>query len=377
MSATGVALTYEKRSSNGPVQASVCDRAQAPRPGSGQAAARRPSWSPGVLRRRRCPASVSAGRDQLYLDVYSGRLGALSPAACGCSWRQRSWHRWLSIKGPSRPVPAPPGWSTCCSCSWSCRACISGCRVWTGPAAAVAFFKRSYGDKARDAGATSSASGPRSLFSGLAPCPSLSLGQRSRLPRGGRGTARAMGGGRGAAATARRGEERPAAAGTASTRRGLEPGGRARRHGFPIGERSHRREGAQVAVAIDRGTGGRPLRSTATFDQGPLVAPNLWRPVARPPHSFIAFAHTGGAGAGQTVAGLVSAGAVVHGVDRLALSWRRFRAWVTRPTLPIAIAPWRRGTRGVGLSRPRWGAHSEHLPGDDGQTAEVAELDGQ
>ena len=53
------------------------------------------------------------------------------------------------------------------------------------------------------------------------------------------------------------------------------------------------------------------------------------------------FAHTGEVLGltGQTVAGLVSAGAVVMVWTGLALSWRRFRAWVTRGSAPGPPCP--------------------------------------
>jgi hypothetical protein len=42
---------------------------------------------------------------------------------------------------------------------------------------------------------------------------------------------------------------------------------------------------------------------------------------------------------GQTIAGLVSAGAVVLGWTGFALAWRRFRAWLARRGHGAARAP--------------------------------------
>ena len=107
-----------------------------------------------------------------------------------------------------------------------------------------------------------------------------------------------------------------------------------------------RREGrAQVAVAIDRGTGGQPqLRSTATFDRrGRLVSTETFgdQSLGRRIRSVMRFAHTGEVLGlpGQTVAGLVSAGAVVMVWTGLALSWRRFGAWVSRASRARAAVP--------------------------------------
>ena len=100
-----------------------------------------------------------------------------------------------------------------------------------------------------------------------------------------------------------------------------------------------------MAVAIDRGTGGQPqLRSTATFDQeGRLVATETFgdQSLGRRIRSVMRFAHTGEVLGltGQTAAGLVSAAAVVMVWTGLALSWRRFRAWVARASRARATTP--------------------------------------
>ena len=165
MSATGVALTYEKQvlewADSGLRSAPRVEGTRRLEPSElVQAAARhRPEMEPtGVTLRSAAdaPASVSAGREQLYLDAYSGQvLGAPSPGGVRLFMAaMRSWHRWLSVEGPSRTTArAVTGWSN----MLFLFLVMSGMylwlpRVWNrASVAAVAFFRRSYGTtKARD-----------------------------------------------------------------------------------------------------------------------------------------------------------------------------------------------------------------------------------
>ena len=92
-----------------------------------------------------------------------------------------------------------------------------------------------------------------------------------------------------------------------------------------------------VVFSIDTSDGGRPqTRSQLTLDRvtGEEIA---WEPFpsqspGRRIRALLRFLHTGEAAgfAGQTVAGLVSAGATVMVWTGLALSWRRFRTWQAR-----------------------------------------------
>jgi uncharacterized iron-regulated membrane protein len=85
-------------------------------------------------------------------------------------------------------------------------------------------------------------------------------------------------------------------------------------------------------VSVDRGNGGQPhLRGTLTFEPSSMAA-SRWegfteQSAGRRLRSILRFAHTGEAGglAGQTMAGLVSAAAVVLVYTGLALTWRRWR----------------------------------------------------
>lgn len=90
--------------------------------------------------------------------------------------------------------------------------------------------------------------------------------------------------------------------------------------------------GKDVAVSIDRGTGGQPqLRATLTLDPA-TAAERDWLPFdaqspGRRARSFLRFAHTGeyfGLG-GQTVAGLVTLATVLLVWTGIALAWRRMR----------------------------------------------------
>jgi len=92
-----------------------------------------------------------------------------------------------------------------------------------------------------------------------------------------------------------------------------------------------------VTVAVDRGSGRQPhLQSTLTLDRKTgkvLKTANFsdQTPGAQA-RRLLRFAHTGEVGGvvGQTLAGLVSAGAVVLAYTGIALAWRRFRAWLAR-----------------------------------------------
>lgn len=94
--------------------------------------------------------------------------------------------------------------------------------------------------------------------------------------------------------------------------------------------------GAPVVYTIDRGDGGQPqLRGTLTLNAATGDA--KWdgfdtQTPGRRARSWLRFLHTGEAAGltGQTIAGLVSAGAVVLVYSGFALTWRRFRGAVRR-----------------------------------------------
>ena len=89
-----------------------------------------------------------------------------------------------------------------------------------------------------------------------------------------------------------------------------------------------------VAVTIDRGTGGEPQkRATMTVDLASGQATN-WQPFSsqsrgRRWRSWLRFAHTGEAGglAGQTIAGVASAGGALLVWTGIGMAIRRFNTW--------------------------------------------------
>jgi uncharacterized iron-regulated membrane protein len=100
---------------------------------------------------------------------------------------------------------------------------------------------------------------------------------------------------------------------------------------------------APVTALIDRGNGGQPQkRDTLTLDPstGQVVR---WEPfeslsTGRRMRSYLRFAHTGEVAgiAGQTIAGLASAGGAVLVWTGLAMAFRRFLAWRrARRSLPV------------------------------------------
>ena len=100
---------------------------------------------------------------------------------------------------------------------------------------------------------------------------------------------------------------------------------------------------APLTFNIDRGTGGQPQkRAQLVLDRasGDVVR---WKPFSsytrgRQLRSILRFAHTGEVVgiAGQTIAGLVSAGGAVLAFTGLALALRRFRAWIAKSNVILA-----------------------------------------
>jgi uncharacterized iron-regulated membrane protein len=100
---------------------------------------------------------------------------------------------------------------------------------------------------------------------------------------------------------------------------------------------------APLTFTIDQGNGGQPQkRSQLTLDRATTDVVR-WEPFStysrgRQLRSLLRFAHTGEVAgiAGQTLAGLVSAGGVVMVWTGLALAWRRWRGWLARRSQPAA-----------------------------------------
>ena len=100
----------------------------------------------------------------------------------------------------------------------------------------------------------------------------------------------------------------------------------------------------RVVATVDAGDGGQPhLRATATLDRG-TGRVERWEPFAsqspgRRARTWLRFAHTGEVYGlfGQTIAGVVTGGAVVLVWTGIAMALRRFAAWGRRSaaTLPL------------------------------------------
>jgi len=94
---------------------------------------------------------------------------------------------------------------------------------------------------------------------------------------------------------------------------------------------------APLAFTIDRGNGGQPQKRAQLTLNRATGEVMRWEPFSsmtpgRRLRMVLRFAHTGEVVGvvGQTIAGVVSAGASVLVYTGLALSWRRFRAWQVR-----------------------------------------------
>jgi uncharacterized iron-regulated membrane protein len=315
----------------------------------------------------------------------------------------RSWHRWLAITGESRPIArAITGWSNLLFLFIVVSGMYLWLpRVWTrAQVKSVLLFRRAYGtSKARDfnwhnvIGIWSSIP----LFIVVLTAVPISFPWASDLvyravgeappPRGGRGgpagNANAARAQRGSGGEARPNPPQGRAAGAPREAGGATaegPANRAQRgDGRRRGETQQRAEtpldvtgldalwaraateqpgwrtlslrlpdaaGDPLVFSIDRGDGGQPhLRSTLTLSRsGDVVASETFADLSRGRQirNVMRFAHTGEVLgiAGQTVAGLVSAGAVVMVWTGLALTWRRYRTWRGRRGKPAdAVAP--------------------------------------
>ena len=107
-------------------------------------------------------------------------------------------------------------------------------------------------------------------------------------------------------------------------------------------------DGEPVSFVIDQGSGQPHLRSTLTLNRQ-TAAVERWETFSGSSRgqqwrSFLRFIHTGEIGGfpGQTIAGIASLGACFLVWTGLALSWRRYRAWMGRrgsaPGVPVRAA---------------------------------------
>ncbi len=381
MSVTGVALTYERQINEWTISHL---RSTMPSPDArpmaveallAEVARSHPdSRITGVTLNARPDAAVTvlAEPAPLYVDAYTGReLGdRRGEGVRAFLASMRAWHRWLAVEGDERPLArAVTGWSNLLFLF----IVASGMYLWIPRVLTwtqirqVLFFRRRYGTgKARDfnwhnvIGIWSAVP----LFVVVLGAVPISFPWANDLvyriageepparPGPGPDGAGRPGGGRGPGPeTQARGEARPGG-------RGAAEGGGGRGAGAPlmldglnvafaramsdqphwqsISLRFPRRAEEPLALAVDRGDGGQPqLRSTLTVTRaGEISARETFgdQSTGRRIRSVLRFAHTGEVLgiAGQTIAGLVTAGAVVMVWTGLALTLRRFRAWQSR-----------------------------------------------
>jgi uncharacterized iron-regulated membrane protein len=299
------------------------------------------------------PAAVAFGSRTVYQDVYTGQLlGEPAAEMRAAMSTLRAWHRYLALDGDSRPLgKAISGWSNLLFLF----IVLSGMYLWIPRVVnwrtvrAVALFRGGLPGKARDfnwhnvIGIWSAV--PLAIVVATAAPISFPwanalvyriVGEEPPAPGGGpRPNAERSGERPGGAPGRDAGEPRASLVHA----EGLDrlwaraeeqvPGWRS------INLRLSSAPDQPAVFAIDSGSGGQPqLRSTLTLDAttGDVVG---WEPFesqtpGRRLRSWSRFTHTGEyyGLVGQTVAGLVSGGAVVLVYTGLALALRRLVAWL-------------------------------------------------
>jgi len=350
MSFTGVLLMYERQ------LIEWSDRAYRTSPTGAErlpietllarAAEQRPQQAPTAITLRadrRAPAAIAFGQTTVYQDIYTGQLvGEPTTGVRRVMSEARAWHRWLSLDGEGRAVgKAISGWSNLIFLF----IVLSGMYLWIPRVGwrgvrAVALFRTGLRGKARDfnwhnvigiwsavplaiivaTAAPISFPWANALVYRIAgeapPAPSAPASRSNTAPRGER-TARA-----------------------ASTDGLNQLWARAEQQvtGWrSINLRLAGLDEGPAVFAIDAGTGGQPqLRSTLSLHRttGEVVR---WEPFAaqsagRRLRSWTRFTHTGEyyGLAGQTVAGIASAGAMVLVYTGLSLAFRRLVGWAAR-----------------------------------------------
>jgi uncharacterized iron-regulated membrane protein len=312
-------------------------------------------------------AVAAAEGGNRHFDVYTGQL--LGTGATGVRKFMsdlRTWHRYIGVAGDNRPIAkAVSGWANVLFLF----IVASGIylwfpRKWTWPQLRpVVWFKGGLRGKARDfnwhnaIGVWSAvplfivvASAVPISFRWASDAVYYAVGEQPPVPaargggagargeagagaREGRAGGRDAGAGRGAQARRepRGNEEAPSVAGLNA----LWTRAEAQVSGWrTINVRIPQSPKAPVVFAIDRGDGGQPhLRSTLTLERqtGEVVSYEDFASLTlgRRIRNVMRFAHTGEVLGipGQTIAGLVSAGAVVLVWTGIALTLRRFNAW--------------------------------------------------
>jgi uncharacterized iron-regulated membrane protein len=285
------------------------------------------------------PAAVVLGTATLYADPYSGRiLGEPATDVRRAMTELRAWHRWLSMDGENRALgKAISGWSNLIFLF----IVLSGIYLWLPRkwgwqnVRAVAMFRGGLRGKARDFNWHNVIG----IWSAVPLAIVVATAMPISFPWANALVYRIVGETPPAPAAAARGAAGAPAAPAHLDRAGLNglwaraeqqvPGWRS------INLRLPASAAAPAVFAIDGGNGGQPqLRSTLTLDAA-TAAVVRWEPfesqsLGRRLRSWTRFTHTGEyyGIAGQTIAGAVTAGAVVLVVTGLMLAVRRFANWV-------------------------------------------------
>ena len=353
MSVTGVALTYEKQ------MLEWADRRAwtAPSPGDARplspetllarVADAHPGAAPtGITLRadRSAPATVTLdGNKTLLVDPYAGAIIGEPPAVLRSFFRTMTvWHRYIALEGASRATGKA---ITGAANLGFLFIVISGIylwfpRVWTAlQFKQVLWFRRGLASKARDFNWHNvigfwSAVPLAIVVAGAVP---ISYPWASNLVYRLVGDTPPTPPSAPAARPAERGErEKP----TYYTS-GLDASWASAEAQVPawrtISTRLATSERAPVVLTVDEGYGGQPQkRQTLTIDRASAaIAKNETfesLSAGRRARSWLRFAHTGEfyGLAGQTIAGIVSAGGAVLVYTGIALAWRRLVAWLRR-----------------------------------------------
>lgn len=366
MSATGVALTYQRQMQ---WWADTRHYYAAPSAGEDRLPAARlievaqavdPSTPATTITLRSepaAPAAVALGTRTIYLNPYTGHVYG---EGTGASWRSFfstmvSWHRYLAMSGESRPTGRA---ITGASNLLFLFLVLSGIYLWWPRSLGwvqfrnVIWFKGGLRPKARNfnwhnvLGFWSAIPLALVVYSGVVisypwatnmvyrafgETPPAPAAGRSGGP-GGRGQA-AEGQGRGGPGQDARASA-PSPTASPSVDRFLASAMAYEPSWTILTARVPTSPASTTTVTVDRGDGGQPhLRGTLTLDVN-TAAVRSWdgfstQSPARRTRSFLRFAHTGEffGLTGQTIAGLVSGAAVVLVYTGFALSLRRFREW--------------------------------------------------
>ena len=361
MSVTGVALTYEKQMLEWAdqraypwVPPSTGARPLPPETLLAAVVAARPGVAPtGVTRRADPGAPVTVtleGNRALLVHPFTGAvLGEPAPGLRAFFRATTNWHRWLALDGASR---ATGRLVTGVANVLFLFIVVSGIylwvpRLWTRlQLAQVLWFRRRLPGKARDFNWHNvigiwSALPLAVVIAGAVP---ISFPWASNLVYRAVGEtppaapARPPAAASGTAERGRGGERRPAAPVSFA---GLDAAWQNAEAHVPawrtISTRFTGPADAPFTLTIDAGYGGQPQkRGTLTVDRatGAITSWDTFDQLSpgRRARSWLRFVHTGEyyGLAGQTVAGLVSAGGAVLVYTGLALAWRRLVAWLRR-----------------------------------------------